>query len=74
VCAIDRAADRHLIGELEIAAVRHAARDARNRNPNRLELALDQKRGRFAVDARRRREDQLLDALGAHALGELSER
>ena len=61
LAAREGAAHRDGVRELEVAAVRDAARDARDRDAERRELALEEQRRRLAVDARRRRDDDLAD-------------
>src|SRR5882724_1346172 len=70
----DGAAERDLIGKLEIAAVRHAAGDAADDDAPCRELACEQERGGLAIDRRRRGDDDLAHAVFADAPEQLFER
>src|SRR2546425_12227306 len=72
--AFDRAAERDLIGELEIASVRHAARDPRDAHVFPGELAREKKRGRLAVDRRGGSDEHLCDLPFAETAAERRER
>src|SRR5262245_50891369 len=61
LASFDRASERDLIGELEIASVRNAARDARDAKAATGELAREKQRGRFAVDGRGRCDEHFRD-------------
>ena len=55
-----RPPNRDGVGELDIAAVRHAAREARHANAERLELLCEKEGRGFAVNRGRRRDEHLL--------------
>src|SRR5687767_13213313 len=60
--AIERAAKRDLIGELEIATVGHATGDARHTHTERLERLREIHGRGLAIHAERRGDHQLFDA------------
>src|SRR5437588_369090 len=64
----DGASERHLIRELELAAVRDAARDARHGEADRRELSSEKERGCFSVDRGGRRDDHLAHGVVGDAL------
>ena len=55
-----------LVGELEVPAVRHAARDPRDLNALLSQLARDQQRRRLAVDRGRGGDEHLADVVRRH--------
>src|SRR3954471_16801311 len=60
LAAFDGATEGDLIRELEVAPVRHAARDPGHLDAARAQLTRDEERRRLAVDRRRRRHQDLL--------------
>ena len=62
------------IGELEVAAVRHAAGDAAHPHTPREQLASQQERGRLSVDRWWRGDDDLTHAVFSQSREQLLER
>ena len=61
--AFERAAERHLVGVLEVAADGQPARDSRHEHAERLQQTREIHRGRFAFDVGIGREDDLVDTV-----------
>ena len=65
--SLERLVHRHFVGVLEIAADRHAHRDARHLDAERLEQPRQIDGRRLALDVRVGREDDLGDAVARRA-------
>src|SRR5688572_25359877 len=72
--AVDGSPERDLIGELQVPAVRHAARDPAQLDRLRCELSRQKQRGGLAVHGGRRGHDHLCHAVLADALEKLRQR